>query len=58
MCLNETFNKFCIGSNLSDAFPIQNGLKQGGALSLLIFNLSLEYFIRKNVIEFNKYISS
>jgi len=29
MCLNETYSKVCIGKNLSDAFPIQNGLKQG-----------------------------
>jgi hypothetical protein len=32
---------------LSDKFPIQNGLKQGDALSPLIFNFALEYAIRK-----------
>jgi hypothetical protein len=32
---------------LSDAFPIQNGLKQGDALSPLLFNFALEYAIRK-----------
>jgi hypothetical protein len=32
---------------LSDTFPIQNGLKQGDALSLLLFNFALEYAIRK-----------
>jgi hypothetical protein len=32
---------------LSESFPIQNGLKQGNALSPLIFNFSLEYAIRK-----------
>jgi hypothetical protein len=32
---------------LSDSFPIQNGLKQGDALSPLIFNFALEYAIRK-----------
>jgi hypothetical protein len=32
---------------LSDSFPIQNGLKQGDALSYLIFNSALEYAIRK-----------
>jgi hypothetical protein len=32
---------------LSDSFPIQNGLKQGDALSPLLFNFSLEYAIRK-----------
>jgi hypothetical protein len=32
---------------LSDNFPIQNGLKQGDALSLLLFNFPSEYAIRK-----------
>jgi hypothetical protein len=32
---------------LSDNFPIQNVLKQGGALSPLLFNCALEYAIRK-----------
>jgi hypothetical protein len=32
---------------VSDAFPIQNGLKQGEALSPLLFNFSLRYAIRK-----------
>jgi hypothetical protein len=32
---------------LSDSFPIQNGLKQGDALSQLLFNFALEYAIRK-----------
>jgi hypothetical protein len=32
---------------LSDSFPIQNGLKQGDALSPLLFNFALEYAIRK-----------
>jgi hypothetical protein len=31
---------------LSDNFPIQNGLKQGDALSLLLFNFASEYAIR------------
>jgi hypothetical protein len=47
MCLNETCSKICIGKNLSGAFPIQNGLKQGDALSPLLFNFFLEYAIRK-----------
>jgi hypothetical protein len=47
MCLNETIAKFHIGKRLSDKFPIQNGLKQGDALSPLLFNLALEYAIRK-----------
>jgi hypothetical protein len=32
---------------LSGIFPVQNGLKQGGALSSLLFNFALEYAIRK-----------
>jgi hypothetical protein len=32
---------------LPDSFPIQNGLKQGDALSPLLFKFSLEYAIRK-----------
>jgi hypothetical protein len=40
-------NKVRIGKHLSDSFPIQNGLKQGDALSPLLFNYALEYAIRK-----------
>jgi hypothetical protein len=32
---------------LSGAFPIQNGLKQGDALSPFLFNFALDYAIRK-----------
>jgi hypothetical protein len=47
ICLNETYSKVCIGKHLSESFPIQNGLKQGDALSSLLFNFALEYAIRK-----------
>jgi hypothetical protein len=47
MCLNETYSKVCIGKYLSDSFPTQNGLKQGDALSPLLFNFALEYAVRK-----------
>jgi hypothetical protein len=47
MCLNETYSKVRIGKLLSDKFPIQNGLKQGDALSPLVFSFALEYAIRK-----------
>jgi hypothetical protein len=47
MCLNETCSKVRLGKHLSDSFPIQNGLKQGDALSPLLFNFALEYAIRK-----------
>jgi hypothetical protein len=47
MCLNETYSKVCVGKLLSDKFPTQNGLKQGDALSPLLFSFALEYDIRK-----------
>jgi hypothetical protein len=47
MCLNEPCSKVHIGKHLSDSFHIQNGLKQGDALSPLHFNYTLEYAIRK-----------
>jgi len=34
MCLYERYSKVRIVNFLSHAFPIQNGLKQGNALSL------------------------
>jgi hypothetical protein len=39
--------KVRIGKHLSDNFPIQNDLKQGDALSPLLFNFALEYAVRK-----------
>jgi N-acetylglucosamine kinase-like BadF-type ATPase len=47
MCLNETCSKLRIGKLLSDAVHIQSAIKQGDALSLLVFNSALEYAIRK-----------
>jgi hypothetical protein len=41
-CLNETYTEMHIGKNLSDTFPIQNGLKQRDALSPLLFNFAVE----------------
>jgi hypothetical protein len=46
MCLNETYSNVRIGKDLSDGFSIQNGPKEGDALSLLLFNFALEYAIR------------
>jgi hypothetical protein len=40
-------SKVRIGKHLPDNFPIQNGLKQGDALSPARFNFALEYAIRK-----------
>jgi sorting nexin-29 len=47
MCLNETYSRVRVGKHLSDTFPIKNGLKQGDALSPLLFNFALEYAIRR-----------
>jgi hypothetical protein len=47
MCLNKTYSRVCIGKNLSDKFTVQNGLKQGDALSPLLLNFALEYAIRR-----------
>jgi hypothetical protein len=44
---NETYSTVHIGKYQSDKFSIQNGLKQGEALSPLLFNFVLEYAIRR-----------
>jgi hypothetical protein len=46
MCLNETYSSVQVGKYFSNVFPIRNGLKQGYALSPLLFNFTLEYTIR------------
>jgi len=33
MCLTETFSRICVSNNLSDVFPIRNGLKKGNVIS-------------------------
>ena len=47
MCLTETCSKIRVGKNLSDMFFIRNGLKQGDAVSPLLFNFALEHVIRR-----------
>ena len=47
MCLTEMYNRVRVGKNVSDMFPIRYGLKQGDALSPLLFNFALEYAIRR-----------
>ena len=36
-----------MGKNLTQMFPIRNGLKQGDAPSPLLFNFALEYAIMR-----------
>jgi len=47
MCLIETYSRVPVGKNLSDMFPIRNGLKQGDALSSSLFHFTLGYAIRR-----------
>jgi len=47
MCMNETYSRVQVGKHLSDMFPIRSGLKQGDALSPLIFNLRRECVFRR-----------
>jgi len=46
-CLKEVYGRVQVGKNLSDLFPIRNGLKQGDAPSQLLVNFALEYTIRR-----------
>jgi len=45
--VSETCSRVRVGENVSDRFPIRNGLKQGDALSPLLFNFALEYAIKR-----------
>jgi len=47
MSLTETFSRVWVGKNVSDRFSIRNGLKQGDALSTMLFNFALDYAIRR-----------
>ena len=46
MCLTETYSTVQVGKNFSDMFPIRNGMKQGDALSIFLFNCALDYTTR------------
>jgi len=41
MCLNKTYSIIRVGKHLSDMFRVKNGLKQGDALSPLLFSTLL-----------------
>jgi len=47
MCLTGTYSRVRVGKNLSNMFLIRNGLKQGYAVSPLLFNFALDYAIRR-----------
>jgi len=47
MSLSETYSRVRVGNNGSDRFPIKNDLKQGDALSPMLFNFALVHAIRR-----------
>jgi len=47
MCLTEMYSRVRVDKNLSDMFPIRNDLKQGDAVSPLLFSFALKYAIRR-----------
>jgi hypothetical protein len=47
MCLNDTYSRVQVDKQLSNMFPIKNGLKQSDALLLLLFNFAVECAIRR-----------
>jgi len=47
MSLTETYSRVRVGKNVSGRFPIRNGLKQGDALTPMLFNFALKYATRK-----------
>ena len=47
MNVSETYSRVWVGKRLFDMFPIRHGLKQGEALSPLLFNFSIQYAIRR-----------
>jgi len=51
ICLNETYRRVRVGKYLSDMLPVRNGLKQGDALSPLLFNFALYYAIRRVLVK-------
>ena len=46
MCLTETYSRVRVGKNLSEMFPIRNGLKEEDALSPLLFNFPWNMSLR------------
>ena len=47
VCLNGSRGRVRVGGNATEPFEIRDGLKQGDGLSTTLFNLTLEYVVRK-----------
>jgi len=47
MCLYESYSRVQVEKHLSDMFSIKHGLKQGDGLLPVLFNVALEYAIRR-----------
>ena len=47
MSLTETYSRIRVGENVSDRFPLRNGLKRRDSLSPMLFNFPSEYAIRR-----------
>ena len=47
LSLTETYSRVRVGKNVSDRFPIRNGLNQGDALARMFFSFALEHAIKR-----------
>jgi hypothetical protein len=45
MSLTEKYSRVRVVKNVSDSFPVRNGLKQGDILSPVLFNFPLGGFL-------------
>jgi len=47
LCNSETYSKVKLGNEMSMAFKIKSGLRQGDAMSPILFNMALESVVRE-----------
>lgn len=55
MTLIDTGLKIKVGRSLSHSFYVQQGLRQGDPLSIVLFNLILHHVIKKSYIQIKLY---
>ena len=53
VCYNNMRCRVRVGGELTDAFLVSGGLKQGCPLSTLLFNLALEWIMRQTATAVN-----